>query len=137
MHNLVHNHTMAIIGPEKTIIGPEKANYRTRKGNYRWSRKGNYRWSRKGNYRTRKGNYRTRKGQLSDPKRQLSDPKRAIIHLIHVSFEKIVYQRNSNNACRQLLEMDNYCNCLQHPQMIILAYFQFNVHIHHDILSSS
>ena len=25
MHNLVHNHTMAIIGPEKTIIGPEKA----------------------------------------------------------------------------------------------------------------
>ena len=56
MHNLVHNHTMAIIGPEKTIIGPEKAiigpekaiigpekgNYRTRKGQlyisymYRW-----------------------------------------------------------------------------------------------------
>ena len=52
MHNVVHNHTMAIIGlekailgpekaiigpekaiigPEKAIIGPEKANYRTRK----------------------------------------------------------------------------------------------------------
>ena len=48
MHNLVHNHTMAIIGPEKAIIGPEKAIIGPEKGNYR----------------TRKGNYRTRKGQL-------------------------------------------------------------------------